>query len=212
MLTHHLVGGEEPLFEFLDCLLLVLEARQVVLTEHHHFNENYYLVSVLLQGHEAVLHEVAEQSVVLAATSSEYVDELLSQFEGCLLEFQPFSWCIREQEAVVDVYNVTLLVEHYVLVVSVFYLQNVLYEGVGGQTVAKVFLCPLETFAFDFTFAVVHHEILEQSCVVTSFMDFIDAHGVIYDLDQPTVRTCCQDFIGLQPQWQLLDLEYLVYL
>ena len=53
----HLTSREESIFQILDRLLAALEARQVVLTEEHHFDNDNNLLSIFLQRHKSELHE-----------------------------------------------------------------------------------------------------------------------------------------------------------
>ena len=43
-------------------------------------------------------------------------------------------------------------------------------------------------------------------------MNFVQAHRVIYVVNQTAIRPCCQDLIGLEPQWEPLYVEYLLNL
>lgn len=82
---------------------------------------------MLLQSHETELDKVTEQPVVPASRSSKHIHELRCQLEWRLLELETLARRVRKEEPVVNVHDVSFRVDHNVLVVPVFYLQNVLH-------------------------------------------------------------------------------------
>lgn len=59
-LRHHFMCWEESFLECSDGVLSILEAWEIFLAEHHHFNKDDNFVSVFLKGHETKLDEVSE--------------------------------------------------------------------------------------------------------------------------------------------------------
>mmetsp|Transcript_36913 Transcript_36913/g.56522 ORF Transcript_36913/g.56522 Transcript_36913/m.56522 type:complete len:271 (+) Transcript_36913:265-1077(+) len=167
---------------------------------------------MLLESHEALLDKLSEQFIVLALEAAEYVDIFLGQLEGRLLELEALARGIGEQEAVVDVNDVAFSVDHYVLVVPVLNLKDVLHQRVAGQAVAEVLLSSLEPLALDLAFAVLHHEVVEEGHSISSLVDFVDAHGVVDHFDEPAVGTSSQDLVGLEPDLKFLHFENLRHL
>ena len=82
---------------FLKCgdgILSILEAWEIFLAEHHHFNKNDNFICVLLKGHETKLDEVSKKFIVLTSESSKHLDTLGCKFERGLLELETLSWGI----------------------------------------------------------------------------------------------------------------------
>jgi len=208
--VHYFATREEPLFHPNHGGLTILEARKIFLPKHHHFNENNYFISVFLQGHEAEFNKISEQFIVLPVIPSKYIDALLGQLERSLLEFKALAWCIGKQEAIVNMNNVSFIVDHYVLVVAILYLEDVLGQRVTCQTVAEILLSFLKPFTFNFTFPVLYYKVVKQCHSILSLVDLVDAHCVVNDLDQATVWASSQNFVWLEPNWKLFHFENLV--
>lgn len=87
-------------------------------------------------------------------------------------------------------------IDHNVLVVAVLDLEDVLHERIGSKTVTKVFLSFLEPPSFNlflqilFGLAVHDCEVFQQSESVRFLVDLVDAHCIVDDLDQATIRPC----------------------
>lgn len=79
---------EEVLLHDADCLLPLLETGQVFLAHHHHLDQDYDLVCVLLQRHEASLEVFAELLELFRRLTTKDINELLSQLEGGLLKLE----------------------------------------------------------------------------------------------------------------------------
>ena len=128
--------------------------------EHHHFHEDNNFISVFLQGHKPKLDQVSEKLIILSSNSSEHLDALSGKFKWCLFEFQTLSWGVREEETIVNVHYMSLVVNHDILVVSIFDLKDILDQGIGRQTVAEVLLSFFESLALNLSAAVFHHKIV----------------------------------------------------
>lgn len=86
-------------------------------------------------------------------------------------------------------HNMAFVVNHDILIVSIFYLENILNQGIGRQTVAEVLLCFLESLAFDLSATMLHYEVIEEGHTVCSLVDFINAHCVVDYFNKATVGT-----------------------
>jgi len=75
---------------------------------------------MLLQGHKPKLDEVSEKFVVLTSDSSEHLDALGGKFERGLLKLETLSWGIWKEETIINVHDVAFVVNHNILIVSIF--------------------------------------------------------------------------------------------
>ena len=92
--------------------------------------------------------------------------------------------------------DVTLRIYHDVLIVSIFYLQNVLSQRIRSQAVAEIFLGPLKSFAFYFFIPMLYHKIIKKRCTYRFLMDIIYTHDVSYALDNAAIWSCGQYFVS----------------
>ena len=127
-IIEHPSSREEAIFELLDGLLATLEARQIVLTQEHHFNNDDDLLGALLKSHEALPHQLSEFSELLGAVTSENLNQFRIQFERSRFELQALAWRIRQKETEVNVEEMPLNIKHDVLIVPVLDLENVAHE------------------------------------------------------------------------------------
>jgi len=134
----HLSRWEEPVLEVPDGLLAAFEARQVVLSQEHHFNDDDDLLGVLLECHEALLHQLSVFAEVLRSVAAEHLNLLRCELEGSLLKLHALAWCVREEESKVNVHYVAFNVNHDISIVSVLDLKDVAKQGVGGQRFAEI--------------------------------------------------------------------------
>lgn len=107
-------------------------------------------------------------------------------------------------------HDVTLGIDHDVLVVSILDLENVLDEGVCCKTLTEFLLSLLELFALYLAFSVLNYKVVEKGGAISSFMNLINAHSIIDDFNEAAIWSSCQNFISLEPQWKLLNLENLI--
>jgi hypothetical protein len=106
----------------------------------------------------------------------------------------------------------TLCINHNILVMSIFYLQNVLGKRISSQTVTEIPLSSLESLAFNLALSMMNYEIIKESSTVCSFMDFVNTYSVVNNFDQTTVRSSSKNLISFEPEIQLFNLENLVNL
>ena len=93
---------------------------------------------------------------------------------------------------------------------SIFYLENILNQGIGRQTVAEVLLGFLESLALDLSATMLHHEVVEEGRAFCSLVDLINAHCVVDHFNKTTVGTSSKDFISLKPEWKLFNPKDLI--
>ena len=115
---------EEAIFELLDSFLTTLEARQIILTQEHHFHNDDDLLSIFLKCREALPHEVSEFSELLGSVASEDLDQLSIKLERSRLKLHALTWSIRQQETKVNVEQMSFNVNHDILIMSILNLKN----------------------------------------------------------------------------------------
>ena len=142
--SESLAVREQVLFHYTNRFFSLFETWKILLSHHHHFDQNYYFVGMFLEGHEASLQEFAELLKLLRLLAAEDINEFLGQLEWCFFKLKALPREAGQQESEVDVDNVTLVVDQDVLVVSVFYLKNIANERVGCQTLTECILSFLE--------------------------------------------------------------------
>jgi len=101
-----------------------LEAR--ITTIEHKFNEDHQLLCVFSDGQETLHHSFDEKLVWFRfRISTQNIDEFLGELEISRFKAHIFARTPVKDETEVNVNQVTLLVNHDIPVVSVFYLQNI---------------------------------------------------------------------------------------
>ena len=86
-------------------------------------------------------------------------------------------------------HDVAFVVNHNILIVSIFDLENILNQGIGCQTVAEVLLGFLESLALDLSATMLHYEVVEEGRAFCSLVDLINAHCVVDYFNKTTVGT-----------------------
>ena len=209
-LAHQLVSWEEAILEVFQALLASLEARQVILSKEHHLDEEDDFLSVLLQSHESLLHQLTELVEAVAVVSTEHFHLLLSQLEWSLLELDSFARGVGEEEAKVDVHDMAFDIQHDVSVVPVLDLEDVAHETVGGERAAKVGSSLLERPCL-LASKLVQEEVHDPSVLpVELLFDCTDGLSIIADFDETAPLARCQNLVRFEPQIELLGLEDLV--
>ena len=100
----------------------LLEARQIA-AELHDFNDRHQLVHVLSGRQEAAQHQDLEVSEHVTLLSAHHLHKLARHFEGRALKAQVLRRT-GQHEAVIDVYQMALIVQQYISIVSVFDLRG----------------------------------------------------------------------------------------
>ena len=96
-------------------------------------------------------------------------------------------------------HDVTLSINHDILIVSILNLKNILDEGVCCKTLAEFLLGLLELFALNLAFSVLDYKVIKKGYTISSFVNLIYAHGISNDFNETAIWSSCQNFIGLEP-------------
>mmetsp|Transcript_15279 Transcript_15279/g.14841 ORF Transcript_15279/g.14841 Transcript_15279/m.14841 type:complete len:636 (+) Transcript_15279:269-2176(+) len=167
---------------------------------------------MFLEGHEAGFEEIHVLEELLGLGAAEDIHEFLGQLEGSLFNIEAFAGCDGEDEAVVDVDDVAVGVDHDVLVVAVLDVEDVAGEGVAGQGAHEVVSGLLEAIGLPPALPeVVDVEIVERP-PQRLLVDLVDGDAVVDHLDQPAAGPGRQDLVRLHPDRQLPQLEDLLHL
>mmetsp|Transcript_33658 Transcript_33658/g.51947 ORF Transcript_33658/g.51947 Transcript_33658/m.51947 type:complete len:312 (-) Transcript_33658:3040-3975(-) len=164
---------------------------------------------MLLQGHEAVLHQLVVLGERLGVDASEHLNHFGGELEGSALELHSFSRGVREEESKVNMHDVPLDINKDVTVMSVLDLEDVAEQRVGSQRLAEVL--PRLLVLASLGRAELLLEVLLDVRVLSHFLlDAINTQSISGNFDQTTLLSSGKNLIGLEPQVQLLQLEDLV--
>jgi hypothetical protein len=103
-----LAAGEYVLLHDAHCVLSLGETWQVVLPQHHHFNQDNDLVCMLLNRHETLLEQLSKLFELLGLFSTQHINEFLGHLEGSFLELDTLAREIGKQKPKVNMDDVPL--------------------------------------------------------------------------------------------------------
>lgn len=197
---------------FIRCILeeFVLQTFAIKIDEalhalalHHHHDQLHYLLLVLpqvLQPQKEQQFEVLED-VRLRALHQIHV--VLREFEGGFFEVH-VAGRAGDHETEIDVDDVAVDVHQDIVVVSILDVEEVLDDGIAGQTLDEVGDRSLPVFAEDLF---IDHL---ETALARHLLEVADCAGIVDELNQSTIRTVGYDRVWSYPDFDVFLLEDIV--